>query len=119
MAWDGEERRSSQRARCTLPIELRTEGGAYPAQAETSDVGLTGCYVATMFPLPIGTKLNGALSIGSRRIAVKCEVITMDPSLGNGIKFTGMAESDQAELKSYLETATSPDLGSDSGYIIR
>jgi PilZ domain len=119
MVWDGEERRSSQRARCTLPIELRTEGGAYPAQAETTDVGLTGCYVATMFPLPIGTKLNGALSIGSRRIAVKCEVTTMDPSLGNGIKFTEMSESDKAELKGYLDNAELPESGSDSGYIIR
>jgi PilZ domain-containing protein len=119
MAWDGEERRRSHRARCTLPIELRAEGSAFPAQAETSDVGLTGCYVTTMFPLPIGTKLNGALSIGSRRIAVKCEVITMDPSLGNGIKFVEMSEADKTELKTYLENSASPETDSDSGYIIR
>jgi PilZ domain len=119
MPWNGEERRSSQRARCTLPIELRTEGGAFPAQAETSDVGLTGCYVTTMFPLPIGTRLNGALSIGSRKIAVKCEIITMDPSLGNGIKFVEMSEDDKAELKSYLDSAASSESDSDSGYIIR
>ncbi len=119
MAWDGEERRSSHRARCTLPIELRTEGSSFPAQAETTDVGLTGCYVTTMFPLPIGTKLNGAISIGSRRIAVKCEVITMDPSLGNGIKFAEISEDDKAELQAYLENSAAPEADSDSGYIIR
>lgn len=119
MVWDGEERRSSQRARCALPIELRVEGGSFPAQAETTDIGLTGCYVTTMFPLPVGTKLSGALSIGSRRIPVKCEVITMDPSLGNGVKFTDMSESDKAELKKYLESVPSLESDSDSGYIIR
>jgi len=119
MAWDGAERRGSQRARCALPIELRMEGGGFPSQAETSDVGLTGCYVTTMFPLPVGTKLNGSLSIGSRKIAVKCEVITMDPSLGNGIKFSEMTEADKAELKNYLDSAATSESDSDSGYIIR
>jgi PilZ domain len=119
MGWGGEERRSSPRARCALPIELRIEGSAYPAQAETTDVGMTGCYVTTMFPLPVGTMLAGALSIGSRKMEVKCQVITMDPSLGNGILFTNMSETDKAELKKYLDGVATAESDSDSGSIIR
>ena len=117
MGWDGEERRSSPRARCVLPIELRIDGSPYPAQAETTDVATTGCYVTTMFPLPVGTKLTGALSIGSRKMEVKCQVITMDPNLGNGIRFVEMSEDDRDQLKSYLDGVEPSD--TDSGSIIR
>lgn len=118
MAWEGEERRSARRARCKLPIELSREG-SFPTLGETTDVALTGCYITTMFPLPIGTRLAGALSIGSRKIKVTCEVITMDPSLGNGMKFIGMSEEDKAELRAYLENTQPHEEDPDSGYIIR
>ncbi|HLH06745.1 MAG TPA: PilZ domain-containing protein [Terriglobales bacterium] len=121
MAWEGKERRSAPRARCVLPIELSSEGASFSTHAETTDVALCGCYVANRFPLSIGTKLSGELSISSRRIKVLCEIITMDPGVGNGIRFHNMSDDDKAALKAFLESTgkSESEAQSDSGFIIR
>jgi hypothetical protein len=88
-----------------VPFELRVEGSEMPNRGETSDLGLGGCYIETIFPLPLNTTLELSLQIGSTVIVIG-KVVTCDPNVGNGIKFTRLLPEDREELRSYLEAAT-------------
>jgi hypothetical protein len=64
-----------------------------------------GCYVETMFPFPVGTKLDLKLQLEGT-LLIEALVVTSDPQVGNGIEFTKMLPEDREELKAYLEAAT-------------
>ena len=46
-----------------VPIELYTEGSTFPIRGATSDLSLTGCYIETRLPLPVGTILEIKLQL--------------------------------------------------------
>jgi hypothetical protein len=76
-----------------------------PIRGATSDLALGGCYIETIFPLALNTTLELILQIGSTVVVVG-KVVTCDPNVGNGIKFTRLLPEDREELRSYLEAAT-------------
>jgi c-di-GMP-binding flagellar brake protein YcgR len=102
--YEGHNRRGYPRLKAKVPIELRTEGSDLPMRGAVSDLSLTGCYVETMFPLPIGTVVEISLQVSSTLLAV-AKVVTSDPQVGNGIRFTKMLPEDQEELQSYIKAA--------------
>jgi hypothetical protein len=51
-------RRSYPRLKSKVPIELYVEDSQSPIRGATADISLTGCYVDTIFPLPVGTNLE-------------------------------------------------------------
>ena len=57
-----------------------------------------------MFTLPVGTNLEITLQLDDTLLLLTT-VVTSDPHVGNGIKFTKMLPEDREELQSYLETA--------------
>ena len=63
-----------------------------------------GCYVEMMFTLAKDTKLEITIKIDGTLLALGT-VVTCDPNVGNGIKFTKMLPEDQEELRRYLEAA--------------
>jgi hypothetical protein len=63
-----------------------------------------GCYVEIMFTLAKDTKLEITIKIDGTLLALGT-VVTCDPNVGNGIKFTKMLPEDQEELRRYLEAA--------------
>ncbi len=81
------DRRQAQRIRCQLPIEIRTRGSRFAVRGETTDVSITGCYVGSMQPLPVGTEIEFRCWVGARAIDCKAVIRTCDPCLGNGIEF--------------------------------
>jgi hypothetical protein len=100
-----QERREHPRLKLRVPFELRTEGTETPIRGATSDLALGGCYIETIFPLALNTTLELILQIGSTVVVVG-KVVTCDPNVGNGIKFTRILPEDREELRSYLEAAT-------------
>ena len=103
-SYDGRDRRGHPRVKAKVPVELRTEGSDVPIRGAVSDLSLTGCYIETMFPFPIGITLEISLRINGTVLAV-ATVVTSDPQVGNGIRFTRMLPEDAEELKSYIEAA--------------
>ena len=85
-------------------MELRLEGSASPICGATSDLSLGGCYIEMMFTLPVGTNLEMTLQVDGTLLLL-ATVVTNDPHVGNGIKFTKMLPEDREELQSYLEAA--------------
>jgi hypothetical protein len=98
------ERRNSPRLKLKVPVELFAPDSDVPLRGATSDLSESGCYVETMFPFPIGTIFEMTLQIDSTLLAVGT-VVTCDPQVGNGIRFTKMLPEDQAELRAYVEAA--------------
>jgi c-di-GMP-binding flagellar brake protein YcgR len=95
-------RRDHSRIKASVPVELRPEGSTFPIRAATSDLSLDGCYIEMMFTLPVGTKLEVRLQVNGTLLLL-ATVVTHDPHVGNGIKFTKMLAEDRAELQSYIE----------------
>ena len=98
------ERREYTRLKVKVPIELYIEGNDSPVRGATSDLSLGGCYMETIFPLPIGTNLELKLQLEDT-LLVLGTVVTCDPQVGNGIRFSRMLPEDIEQLRIYLETA--------------
>jgi hypothetical protein len=98
------ELRASPRVKVKVPVELFAPDSDVPLRGATSDISETGCYVESMFPFPIGTVLEMSLQLEGTLLTVGT-VVTCDPQVGNGIKFTKMLPEDEEELRAYLEAA--------------
>jgi c-di-GMP-binding flagellar brake protein YcgR len=98
------ERREYARLKVRVPIELYTEGSDSPIRGATSDLSLGGCYIETIFPLPIGTNLELKMQLEGT-LLVLATVVTCDPQVGNGIRFSRMLPEDIEELRAFLEAA--------------
>jgi PilZ domain-containing protein len=103
-SYDGRDRRGHPRLKAKVPVEIHTEGSDVPIRGAVSDLSVSGCYIETIFPFPVGTMLEITLQVNATVLAV-AKVVTSDPQVGNGIKFTRMLPEDREELKSYIEAA--------------
>src|ERR1700751_2098339 len=104
MATPDSERREHRRLKIKVPIEIYTENSPSPIRGATSDLSLTGCYIETIFPFPIGTQLEIKLQLEAT-LLVAGTVVTSDPQVGNGIPFTRMLTEDLEELRAFLDAA--------------
>jgi hypothetical protein len=98
------EHRAAPRIKVNLPVELFLPGNDVPLRGATSDISESGCYIESIFPHPIGTVLEMSLQVNGTILAVGT-VVTRDPQVGNGIKFTKMLPEDREELRKYVEAA--------------
>jgi hypothetical protein len=101
-AVNGDQRRF-RRLKVKFPLELRDERGGPAMQTNTADASGRGCYVESMVPLPLGTKLTITFWIDSEKIATGAAVRASDPGVGMGIEFIGLDEKIKARLQSHLE----------------
>jgi hypothetical protein len=99
------DQRQFRRLKVKFPLELRDERGGGPAmQTNTADASGRGCYVESLVPLPLGTKLNITFWIESEKISASAAVRASDPGVGMGIEFIGLDEKIKVRLQSHLET---------------
>jgi len=100
------ERRKHPRFKLNLPVEVHAEGSDTPIHFATSDVSLDGCYIESMYPFPIGTRLSLKLEIADT-LLIDAQVVTADPQFGNGIQFLRMLPEDHDTLSHYLDSVAS------------
>jgi len=96
------ERREYPRIKVRVPIELHTEDSDSPIRGATTDLSLGGCYIDTMFPFPVGSSLELKLTLDDTLLVLGA-VVTCDPQVGNGIRFTRMLPEDLEALQTFLE----------------
>ena len=101
---DSTNRRGHARIKVSVPVEIQTDASASPIRGATADLSLSGCYIESMYPLPIGTDLDLQLSIETIVLAA-ATVVTCDPQVGNGIRFYRMLPEDRKCLEAFLESA--------------
>lgn len=107
-----QNRRECPRVKVSVPVEIHVEGAASPIRGATSDLSLTGCYIETIFPFPVGTALDFKLHLETT-LLIDATVVTCDPQVGNGMKFTRMLPEDRKSLEAFVEAALK-EMGSSS-----
>ena len=101
------ERRNCPRYPLSVEIEVREMAGQIPSRGHTTDVSLSGCYVATIFPLPIGTVVDLEMWMDDCKIKGCGSVQTCHPGVGMGIRFTNLTRDTMRRLDNYLHSANS------------
>jgi len=96
------DRREHVRLKIRVPLEIYVDGNDSPVGGATSDLSLGVCYTETIFPLPIGTNLELKLQLEDT-LLVLGTVVTCDPQVGNGIRFSRMLPEDVEQLRAFLE----------------
>lgn len=96
------DRRGCARIKVSVPVEIQTDAGGSPIRGATADLSLSGCYIETIFPFPIGTNLDLQLS-AETTLLIAATVVTCDPQVGNGIKFIRMLPEDREALEAFLK----------------
>lgn len=99
-----QDRRKYPRVKVSVPVEIRTDGAASPIRGATLDLSLGGCYFETIYPFPVGTELDLKLQTDTA-LPIDAIVVTCDPQVGNGIKFTRMLPEDRKALEAFLRAA--------------
>jgi hypothetical protein len=106
--YHGAEKRRTPRYKCEGRVELYEAGCDVHTSAALIDLSLHGCYVETQATYPIGTMLAMKINTRNRRFEVGGDVRVTYPSLGMGIGFVEMTESNRSELKDLLASISQP-----------
>lgn len=97
------ERRTHPRFAVRVPVEVHAEGSDAPLRCITSDISVSGCYIESMYPFPVGTSLDLKLQISETLLAAG-KVVTCYPQVGNGIEFVRMLPEDREQLCKFIES---------------
>lgn len=83
------ERRQHQRVRVEGTANIKLADGRPYAFAPLMDFSASGCYIETLFPLAVGTKLELTITLNALdvTIPVTATVRTSDQGVGMGVKF--------------------------------
>ena len=72
-------------------------------QTNATDIGGRGCYVETLLPLPLGTKIKITFWMDSEKIQTSGVVRASNGGVGMGIEFTQLDNHVQERLQQHLE----------------
>jgi hypothetical protein len=97
----GAERRQQPRFEASLPVEVKSTQGA-PIRAEITDMSLSGCYVNTLFPVPLDSVVTIVFWLGDDKVAVKGRARTSVLGVGCGIEFMELSAAASQRLAEYL-----------------
>jgi hypothetical protein len=101
------DRRRFPRHACNGGVEIIT-AFEYPFWAELTDISATGLYAKTASPLAHQTLTRIRITVGEFLCEAHAEVMTSDPGVGMGLRFTVMSQRSLAELRAFLETLRVP-----------
>ena len=101
-AWPTVDRRRYPRFRCSGNIRVRKAGDPGHTHAKMSDIGMGGCYMEIMSPWPVGTVLEGVVSVNGFECAATVTVRTAHSMMGNGLEFTTITPENKLRLERLL-----------------
>ncbi len=108
-------KRRFRRLRIPFPIEIRAgQGIGSRMQTTTQDIAGRGCYVETLQPWPVRTRVEVTFWLNARRIQTQAMVRTCDAGVGMGVEFIGLDDATQNQLQEQLEA-----LAAESGLLKR
>lgn len=107
----GVERREHERYFTSFEIEIKDLDNSFPIRGATTDVSLGGCYVATIFPLAVGSQVRFTMYVAGENIKGRGSVQTCHPGVGMGIRFIDLPDHDKCLLEKYLHASVAHQLG--------
>jgi hypothetical protein len=100
----GTEKRRFTRHRVQFPLEISfPDDRRAHMQCNATDMGGRGCYVESLVPLQIETRVIITFWLDAEKIRSNGIVRASDPGVGMGIEFTELDGTLQQRLQEYLE----------------
>lgn len=96
------ERRKQRRFQADLPVEVRSTQAA-PIRAEIADISLSGCYVNTLFPVPVDSVVSIVFWLGDDKVTAKGKVRSSILGVGCGIEFVDLSPAVHQRLEEFLQ----------------
>ena len=99
-----DERRNQERVPAS--IEVLWVGNAGKYESRTSDLSLGGCFVDTVAQVELGNIITFSLRLpAGESIEIEGEVVYTYPSMGFGVRFTNVSDSDRRKLELIIKAA--------------
>jgi len=97
-------KRRYPRHKILFPLEIGFEDSPRThMQTNATDIGGRGCYVETLLPLQLGTKVTIKFWMDSEKVQTSGVVRASDGGVGMGIEFTQLDNQVQDRLQRHLE----------------
>jgi hypothetical protein len=97
-------KRKYARHKILFPLEIGFEDSRRThMQTNATDIGGRGCYVETLLPLQLGTKVRITFWMDSEKVQTSGVVRASDGGVGMGIEFTQLDNQVQDRLQKHLE----------------
>ena len=104
VAHPGTEKRRFTRHKVQFPLTISfPDDRRAHMQCNATDMGGRGCYVESLVPLPLETRVIITFWLDSEKIKSTGIVRASDPGVGMGIEFTDLEGTLQQRLQQYLE----------------
>jgi hypothetical protein len=103
------ERRDARRYSFICPAELMELGGSARILARTADLSLQGCYIDTLNPFPLETRVHLQLTKNNQRLELQARVTVCHMGSGMGLMFEQLTPEQNATLLAWLEGTPSRD----------
>jgi Ribonuclease G/E len=97
-----EERRTATRYPMVLAAQVLELPRGAKLNARTADISRTGCYVDTLHPTPVGTKVLLRITHFNEVFQAAGPVIYTSPCLGMGVAFSEIAPEEVSKLDRWL-----------------
>jgi PilZ domain-containing protein len=100
----GKNKRRFLRHKVLFPLEIGFEDARRThMQTNATDIGGRGCYVETLVPLQLGTKVTITFWMDSEKVHTSGIVRASDGGVGMGIEFTALDNLVQERLQNHLD----------------
>jgi hypothetical protein len=107
-----DERRRSTRHTVSAVVQVVDMRSGTRLTTRASDLGLGGCYVDTLTPLPVGTEVKLGLHKDKELIELIGKIVYSHPGLGMGIAFVEAASEHRVALEGWLSSLSQVTLSS-------
>jgi hypothetical protein len=100
----GKNKRRYVRHKVLFPLEIGFEDARRThMQTHATDIGGRGCYVETLLPLQLGTKVKITFWMDDEKVQTTGVVRASDGGVGMGIEFTQLDNQVQDQLQKHLD----------------
>lgn len=99
---DKEQRRAW---RSPLLLDVTFAGAGARNETRISDISVTGVYIETNSPAPVGSNLNLTFTLpDGHLIDTEGVVVHSQPQAGMGVEFTGLKRDDARRIRQFIRT---------------
>src|SRR5690349_8292683 len=102
------ERREARRYAFIAPAELIDIDGNTRISARTTDISVQGCYIDTLNPFPVGTRVRLQFTKNNERAEFRAKVTSCHMGSGMGLLFERLTPAQRKTITSWLDSASSP-----------
>jgi PilZ domain-containing protein len=96
------KKRSVRRCQLVASVEVTEPLSGTRLSGRTSEIGLGGCYVDVLNPLPVGTLVGLRILRDQGVFETKAKVVYIDAGFGMGVAFIEMAADQRSVLETWL-----------------